>query len=274
MRRLPWSLLLLDGALPERGSWQRFMLALQNGRVPCDLRTRWHAACLPIDHDWPAAVAQLSRKHRQRMTSARRKLDDLGGMSFQRFALSDDEGLEPQLLEAFSIEDHGWKGAAGTAVLRVPGIFAYLVQACRILAKWGNVHLALLRAGETPIAFCLGIVSKGVWHSCKIGYDAAFAEVLPGHLLHYCLQEESHGDASCQAIDYMGPATEYHRHWRPGAYPVARLAVAPRGMLGKLALWSYGRFKGESLDGSTTMPDFALPTFEPIPIGSNFVGLR
>jgi CelD/BcsL family acetyltransferase involved in cellulose biosynthesis len=283
LSRLPWSIVLLEGVLPDRACWQRFIGALQNHRIACDLRTEWQAARLPIDHDWPAAVGLLSRKHRQRMTAARRKLQALGGASFQRIELADDGKLESQLLEAFHVEDHGWKGTAGTAILRVPGMFRYLVQTCRVLAPHGNAHLALLRAGETPIAFALGVFSKGVWHSCKIGYDAAFAALTPGHLLHYCLLEELHNhtglspeaeglrhsrtcgssglrtqDSSllpCHAVDYMGPMTEYHEHWRPNAYPVARLAIAPRGILGKLALWGYGHMKSPADRAISTLAE-------------------
>ena len=69
----------------------------------------------------------------------------------------------------------------------------------------------------------------------------------PGHLLQYHLLQALHADPQVTAVDYIGEMTEYHAHWRPEAYPFARLAFArPNSVLGRAALWGYRRIKGPS----------------------------
>ena len=121
-----------------------------------------------------------------------------------------------------------------------------LAQA-RWLAAEGRLRLAFLDCGGRNVAFCYGVLGKGVFHSFKIGYDPAFAPLSPGHLLQYHLLQALHADPQVTAVDYIGEMTEYHASWRPEAYPFARLAFARRGsVLGRAALWGFQRMKGPS----------------------------
>jgi CelD/BcsL family acetyltransferase involved in cellulose biosynthesis len=178
------------------------------------------------------------------MTSRLRRLAQQGPVEFQIRGQLSPEEVEPWLLRGFEVEDRGWKGAAGTSVLRTPGMFDFFLRQARWLAAWGQLELASLDCGGRPIAFCFGASAKGVFHSCKIGYDPAFAELSPGLLLQYHVLEHLHADGQRRAIDYLGPITEYHLHWKPDTYTVGRLAVAPGRPLGRLALAVYRRWKG------------------------------
>ncbi|MGA2619694.1 MAG: GNAT family N-acetyltransferase [Thermoguttaceae bacterium] len=243
LRRLPWHLLMLEGARPERQAWQSLLLALDRAAIPCDLRARWQVPRMAIDHDWEAFWARLSPRHRQKMTAHLRRLADRGTVQFRLHSQFAPHEVAAGLRQAFEIEDRGWKGAGGTSVLRTPGLFAFFLRQARRLAAWGQLELAFLHCGGKPVAFCYGMSAKGVFHSCKIGYDPAYSEQSPGHLLQYHLLRHLQADPQRSAIDYVGPMTEYHAHWRPGSYGVARLAVAPR-YLGRLALGGYRLLKG------------------------------
>ncbi len=76
--QLPWQLVFLQAAMPARASWRALHRALATAGTPCDLRMRWRVGRLAVQHDWPAAFAQLSRKHRQRIASSLRKLSARG----------------------------------------------------------------------------------------------------------------------------------------------------------------------------------------------------
>jgi CelD/BcsL family acetyltransferase involved in cellulose biosynthesis len=196
---------------------------------------------LEIDRAEAAPGSGLSRKYRQRIACCQRRLAVRGDVEFQLLSRLSPDEVERPLRQGFEVENLGWKRAAGTSVMSVPGMFDFFLRQARQLAAWGQLELALLHCGGRPIAFCYGVAGKGVFHSCKIGYDPAFADQSPGHLLHYHLLEHFRSDPERLAIDYMGPITEYHAHWHPGTYPVARLAVAPHRVLGRMGLWAYQR---------------------------------
>jgi CelD/BcsL family acetyltransferase involved in cellulose biosynthesis len=242
IRKLPWPLLWLEGVTPERTSWRTLLDCLAEAGVPADLGVRWLSGRLTIRHDWEAFRRSWSRGHRQRMAARLRRLAGLGPVEFQLHAHLPPDEVEACLRRGFQVEDRGWKGAAGTAVLHTPGMFDFFLRQSQWLAAWGQLELALLVCAGRPIAFCYGVSAKGVFHSCKIGYDPAYAELSPGLLLQHHLLEHFAADRRRLAVDYLGPLTEYHRHWRPEAYAVGRLAVAP-GRLGRIALAGYRCWK-------------------------------
>jgi CelD/BcsL family acetyltransferase involved in cellulose biosynthesis len=256
--RLPWQLVSLEAAMPARASWRALHRALKSAGMPCDLRTRWRVGRLAIEHDWPAAFARLSRKHRQRIASSIRKLSMLGEISFELHNRLAADTVEPLLQRALSVEDRGWKGREGTSVRSTPGASDFLLEQARYLAAEDRLWLAFLRSSDRDVAFCYCIFGKGVLHSFKIGYDEDYAALSPGHLLQYNLLQAIHADPAVEALDYIGEMTEYHSSWRPESYPFARLAFAPRGkLLGQAALWSYQLWR--RLKISSTSPT-GLPT--------------
>ncbi len=244
---LPWPFVFLEAAMPARASWQALVGALNAAGVPCDLRTRWHASRLAIGQDWPASFGRLSRRHRQHISSSLRKLTACGDVRFELHSDLSPGEVEPLLCRAWETEDRGWKGKAGTSVLRTPGAAEFLLAQAGGLAAAGRLRLAFLECGERCVAFCYGVLGKDVFHSFKIGYDEAFAQFSPGHLLQYHLLQALHADSRVTAIDYIGEMTEYHAHWRPQAYPFARLALArPGSLLGRLALRGFQWARGPS----------------------------
>jgi CelD/BcsL family acetyltransferase involved in cellulose biosynthesis len=244
---LPWPLVFLEAAMPARASWQALHRTLRTSELPCDLRTRWHVGRLAIQHDWPSALGRLSRRHRQRMSACLRKLQRRGEVRFEVHAHLAPEQVEPLLCRAWQTEDRGWKGAAGTSVLRVPGAAKFMLAQARCLAADGRLLLAFLDCGQASVAFSYGALGKGVFHSFKIGFDPAFAALSPGHLLQYHLLKALHADPQVAAVDYIGEITAYHTRWRPEVYPFARLAFARHGsLLGRTALWGVHRIKGPS----------------------------
>jgi hypothetical protein len=264
--QLPWQLVSLEAAMPARASWRALHHALTMAGIPCDLRLRWRVGRSAVQHNWPAAFAQLSRKHRQRIASSLRKLSARGEVGFEFHQRIAHDKVDPLLQRAFVLEDRSWKNKAGTSVLRTPGAAEFLLRQARVLAAEDRLWLAFLRCGEQDIAFCYGVFAKGVLHSFKIGYDDDFAAFSPGHLLQYYLLQAIHADQSVEAIDYIGEMTEYHASWRPESYPFARLAFAPRGkLLGQAALWSYQFWR--KLRINSTSPT-GLPTRRAISVGA------
>ena len=118
-------------------------------------------------------------------------------------------------------------------------MFDFFLGQARQLAQWDQLALAVLRCGGRPVAFAYGLVAKGVFHSWKVGYDARYADCSPGQLLRYRLIERLHADPAYQTMDFVGLLSDAQAHWRPETYRVGRLMVAPRRLLGRLALSAY-----------------------------------
>jgi CelD/BcsL family acetyltransferase involved in cellulose biosynthesis len=261
LARLTWPLVFLEAAMPARASWQALYRAVTAAGMPCDLRSRWEVGRLAIGPDWEAAYDRLSRKHRQRVSASLRKLAQLGEVRFRLHANLSPAEVEPLVYRAWATENCGWKGEAGTSVLRTPGVAEFMLAQAQWLAAQGRLRLAFLDCGDRNVAFCYGVVGKGTFHSFKIGYDPAFAALSPGHLLQYHLQQALYADAVVTAIDYIGRFTEYHASWRPESYPFGRLAFARRGsLLGSAALWGFQQLRGpsEGLPGVAPADDGAM----------------
>ena len=259
--RLPWPLVFLEAAMPARASWQALIRGLTAAGLPYDLRTRWRAARRAVGRDWPAAFRRLSGKHRHRVSSSLRKLAEQGDIRFELHTHLAPDEVGSLLRRAWETEDRGWKGGAGTSVLRTPGMAEFMLAQARRLAAEGRLALAFLDCHRRNVAFCYGVLGKGVFHSFKIGYDPAFARLSPGHLLQYHLLQALYADPRVTAIDYIGAMTEYHTSWRPEEdYPLARLAFARQGStLGNAALWGLQRMKGPS----EVLPALASTVLDP-----------
>ncbi len=244
---VPWPLLWLEDVTVDAPRWRFLAEAFAREQV----RTHYHELLrigrIDARGDWDACRSTWSRKHRQGMAAQARRLARLGEIDLERVARLAPGEVEPQLRDGFAIEDRGWKGAAGTSVLRSPGIFDFYLRQARQLAAWGQLELVFLRSAGRPIAFAYGLAGKGAFHSIKVGYDPEYARFSPGQLLRYFLFERLFHDPGVEFIDYM-PPTDAHRKWRPKTYGVGRLVVASQRWLGRAALAGYvamRRYRGK-----------------------------
>jgi hypothetical protein len=253
MGELPWQLLWLDEVPIGTPHWKTLHKALVRAVVATECREQFHVGRIEIDHDWKAYRSCWSRNHRQNMSRSARRLAREGVVRFDRHTQLAPEEVETRLRHGWEVEDRSWKGRAGTAVLRTPGMSAFFHRQAGQLARWGQLELDFLSLDGRPIAFAYGMNAKGVFHSCKVGYDPQYAAYSPGQLLRYHLLEHLHADPESRAIDCMGPITDAHRSWRPAACAMGRVAIAPRRLLGRVALRAYqhcwpllGGFQGKT----------------------------
>jgi CelD/BcsL family acetyltransferase involved in cellulose biosynthesis len=239
MRDAPWSLLWFEGVLAESRPWKALIDAVQRAALPSDCRLRWRTPVIEIQTDWQASQQQWSKKHHCKMLKAAKRLAERGDLRFVMLDRLDPREVEPLLRKAFEVEDLGWKGEAGSSVLRMPGMFEFFLRQAKQLAEWDQLELSFLELNGRSMAFVYGFGAKAVsyWH--KIGYDPEYRCSTPGQLLQYHILEHLHARQDRQAVDCMGPLTEALAKWQPASYPVSRLIVAPRRIFGRLALRIY-----------------------------------
>jgi CelD/BcsL family acetyltransferase involved in cellulose biosynthesis len=236
MGQLPWPLLWLDEIPLESPRWLALRQALDRAAVAAEGRAQYSVGRIEIGRDWPAYQRSWSRKHRQKMSWSLRRLESRGGVELVTLADLAPQQVSAWLRQGFDVEDRGWKAREGTSVLRTPRMFSFFVEQATQLARWGQLELHFLQVGAQPVAFAYGCSAKGVFHSCKVGYDPDYAVYSPGQLLRCRMLERFYGEPQRRWLDCQGPMTDAHAAWRPQTYAIGRLAVAPRQWVGRAML--------------------------------------
>jgi CelD/BcsL family acetyltransferase involved in cellulose biosynthesis len=239
IREVSWPLLWLDEAVLDAPRWQQLRAATLRARMTVANHPRWCVGRVAIAGDWPGYKANWSRKHRQKMAWAARRLARQGEVRLVVHSQLASNDVAAKMRQAFELEDRGWKGAAGTSVLQSPGMADFFIRQAEQAARWGQLELVFLECGSRTVAFSYGLSAKGVFHSIKVGYDPEFAEAVPGQLLRYYLLERLFAEPGRKALDFQGPMTEAHAVWLPETYTIGRMAVAPGPLPGRLAVWAY-----------------------------------
>ena len=236
---LPWQLLWLNEAVPESPRWQALLRACDRAKISTSYHERFRVGRVEIDRTWEIYQKRLPKSHRQSMNRSLRRLACEGDVQFEMRSRLTVEEVEPWLQAAFEVEDRGWKGEAGTSVLRTPGVFRFFTRQAEQLARWDQLETAALRLDGRIVAFVCGFRAKGVYFAHKIGYDSRFAAFSPGQLLFHHILERLHSEGGTQALNFMGPLNQALSRWRPATYGVGRLALAPHRLLGRAALYGY-----------------------------------
>jgi hypothetical protein len=242
MGDLPWQLVWLDIVPIDAPRWKALHRAFGRAGLPTGRGEHERIGRIEIDHDWEGYKRRWSHKHRQQMARAARRLAALGDVQFAVHSQLAPEQVEFWLRRGFEVEDRSWKGEAGSSVLRTPGMFRFLVRQARQLASWGQLELAFLELDGCAVAFNYGMRAKGVYHSYKSGYDPQYAAFSPGNLLRYRVLQRLYAQSDCRAVDFMGPLTAAIWKWKPASYVIGREVVAPRRLLGRVALHAYERW--------------------------------
>ncbi len=239
---LPWQLVWLDEAPLDAPRWEALLGAVDRAALATCRHEQLQIGRIEVGHDWQAYRSSWSRRHRQAMARHARRLAAQGDVQLKFLSQFAPHEVEPCLRRGFEVEDRGWKGKAGTSVLRAPGMFEFFVGQAELLAAWGNLALAFLELDGRPIAFAYGLGAKGVYHSIKVGYDPEYAACSPGQLLRYYLLQRLFDDPKWRAVDYL-PPSDAHRKWKPATRTLSRLVIAPRRWLGRVVLRAYRTFR-------------------------------
>jgi CelD/BcsL family acetyltransferase involved in cellulose biosynthesis len=257
---LPWPLLWLNDAIIDAPRWQAFGTVCRQKGISVVERARYEVAKIEMAEDWDAFTKNLSRSHRQGTQKHERKLRELGDLKLDMLSTLAPEEVHSWLEKVFAVEDSSWKGDSGSSVLRAPGMSDFFLRQARQLAEWGQLEIAVLHLEGHPIASLFGFSAKGVYHAHKIGYDPRYSQYSPGQVMFWKILEQLHAGGNWKAFDCIGPLTEATSRWRPNTYTIGRMAIAPRKLLGRLALNAYSHFwpKANSLHGSVSEPETVL----------------
>jgi CelD/BcsL family acetyltransferase involved in cellulose biosynthesis len=235
---LPRSLFWFSSVATDRFRWQQFVAALERAQIQTDLHPRYDVAWIDTQDTWQQTEAKWSSSFRRQLRKSKRQLEETGPLRIELLRPRRQEELVAPLMTCLELEDAGWKGRAGTSIIRSPAMKDFVLAQARQLAEWGHVEIALLKQDEQVLACEYAWRAKGVYHAFKVAYDEHYAKFGPGQLLTHMLLERQVASSEYRGLDCMGPVTDAIRRWRPELRPIGRLVFAP-GPLGRVFLSAY-----------------------------------
>lgn len=224
---LPWPLLWFQMVPWQASQWTILAEKLAGLGAQVDTSTGFEVARTSLNRPFDAFLADRPKSLRRSVRKDLRRLESEGRVELRLLDELRPEEVEPPLRRAFAIEDSGWKGEAGTSVFRSEGVFEFYLRQAMYFARRGVLRLAFLECDGKAIAFEVGWIGKGVYHSFKVGYDETYRKFGPGHLLRWRLIEAGCRDPSLQFVDFQGPVNQALRSWSTEKYLIGRLAVCP-----------------------------------------------
>jgi CelD/BcsL family acetyltransferase involved in cellulose biosynthesis len=138
-----------------------------------------------------------------------RRLGETGEVEF----VEDADGGSPDSFEdCLKLEESGWKGHAGSAMLsstETAGFYRELVELAR---DQGWLRLSVLTLDGQMTAFELNLEYGGRLHVLKVGYDETLKKASPGNLLSFAVLKAA-ADRGLETAEWGGEADEYKLRW-------------------------------------------------------------
>jgi CelD/BcsL family acetyltransferase involved in cellulose biosynthesis len=228
VEKLDWPLFWFDMVPVDAPHWKATLQALNRRGLKADVHSRWQVGKLVFPDDMDAYFASRSKNLRRNLRKNARRLEQEAPLGFTLESTFTHEQVEERLREVFTIEDRSWKGEAGGSVLRHPEMFEFYRRQARQLADWGDLRVARLIHGDRTIAFDLGWIGANTFHLYKIGYDPAYRNFGPGHLLRERVIRALAEQGDVRAIDFQGPMIRAIADWANDDYRIARVVIAQR----------------------------------------------
>ena len=186
-----WPRLVAARAVAAEGpAWDALLAMAQERRLDLHPLVRWERALLDRAAAPNAQVycrRFLSVEQRKALRRKRRRLSEAGPLALAIHAAPEETSAA---LETFCrIEAQGWKGRAGTALAQDPAGRAYVADVLSTMAASDQAFVAVLLAGDAPVAAGLFLRAGGEVFFWKTCYDESLARRSPGVIFDLMLTE-------------------------------------------------------------------------------------
>lgn len=232
-------LLWFDRVAYDEPQWLKFQDAIQRAGWLIGRREAFRTATIEIGDDFDAYEASLAAAHRRNCRSRAKSLEKIGEVKAVLCDPTDSAAVDAMVRRAFEVEDRSWKGAAGTSVLKSPGMLEYYQAEARIAAALGHLDLSLLEVGDRAVAAAYSFYAKGTCFEVKLGYDDEFKKFGPGHLLLRHKLRRLFADSQAVLLDCHGPLIPWITSWTESSYSVGRLVATQPHLVGRTLFKAY-----------------------------------
>lgn len=216
--------------VPESGNAWELHRAARSRRLPVGTWRAERSPFLSFPPSYAELLAQKSPLFRANLRRRRRQLERLGTLSVER--VTDERRAAECLEEGFALEQRGWKGQQGTAIVQDRRARAFYIQMALEAARHGHLALFFLRLDGRPIAFHFGLVHRGIYYVPKLAYDESLVGCSPGLVLI----EEAIRDGIARGLrgyDFLGGEAEWKHKWSSTVRPHHWLFVFPDTAAGR-----------------------------------------
>jgi CelD/BcsL family acetyltransferase involved in cellulose biosynthesis len=213
--------------------------SVKAGRRVC-VRAVEQSCAVEVRGDWGSYERSLRGGLRRDLARRRRRLAELGAVTVD-IARSVD-GLDQLLVQAFELENSGWKRERGTAIVARRDTTAFYSEIAHWAAERGWLRLVFLRVDTQPIAFHLAIEQGGCYWPLKGGFDPAFAAFSPGQLIIQATLQRAFAEG-LDRYEFLGDTADYKRRWATSASNRLLFQAFARTLPGRLyrGAFVYGR---------------------------------
>ncbi len=214
--------------VPATSPTVRILSDLCNRRGLALVRPAGSTPWLPLDDGAKEPEDRFNSGRRSDLRRLRRKAEALGKVEVRLLSPTAAE-VDDALLEAFSVEDHSWKGRAGSSLLRNSRSGTFFRTYATLAARAGTLRVALLHVGGKPAAMQLAVEERGRLSLLKIGYDDSLQACSPGTLLllesvRYAMHR------GLQGVDFLGTEAPWTKAWTERSRPCVAVRAYPAGL--------------------------------------------
>ncbi|MEF2072932.1 GNAT family N-acetyltransferase [Consotaella aegiceratis] len=155
-------------------------------------------------------LSRLGGNLKRNLKRYRKKLDGKGTVTIElRSGRGADDGFLQEFLE---LENSGWKGRAGTALLQRPSETAFYEALVKTFSQRQRLEWHLIKVDGRVVAAGLGIRCGGALMLPRIAFDESFSDCQPGTLLTGEVNAAAYRRGDLFELNHMS-AAPWHRNW-------------------------------------------------------------
>ncbi|MES9957448.1 MAG: GNAT family N-acetyltransferase [Sedimenticola sp.] len=167
---------------------------------------------IPTDRSFEDYWSERSRNLRRNITKKTNRLND-HNISYELNTISSPDQLAEAVRTYGEIEQHGWKGKAGTAVDFSQASGRFYVDMLGRFAEREKATAYQLVFDGVVVASALTIKGCGMLIILKITFNEDKSDYSPGLLMMYELHKLAFEDPEVEIIEYYGKATQRAQQW-------------------------------------------------------------
>ena len=168
---------------------------------------------------------------KKRLARYRRKMERDHDAELEIVAVPDR--LDAWLEEGFRLEQSGWKGEGGTAILSAPETELFYREIARRFHDRGELRLSRIALDGEAVAFSFCVQAGGSLYSLKVGYDERRRKLVPGLVMQLSIIERCF-ELGLDAYELLGETSEWKQKVATGNRPHTNLRAFPRGPAGTI----------------------------------------